>query len=118
MIKRTGNFIKKHNSIYPRLIKKTVSFNKIHTTISDAIGENMIKNNENFDKDELIKEKIKWDFTKNGIYPYFFKKNNMELKIRVNEFPAEPAYTLIVNNKEITDLETWPKNWEKPNLKK
>ena len=35
------------------------------------------------------------------------------LRVRVNDFPAEPLYTLLVDGVEIEDLEDWPSRWVK-----
>jgi hypothetical protein len=39
---------------------------------------------------------------------------NSEWKIRINDFPAEPLYTLIVDCSEIIHFNDWPKEWVKP----
>jgi hypothetical protein len=31
--------------------------------------------------------------------------------IRINDFPAEPLYTLLIDGKEVEDLEDWPSAW-------
>ena len=36
-----------------------------------------------------------------------------EWKIRVNDFPDEPCYTLIINNKEIMHFDDWPSFWDR-----
>jgi hypothetical protein len=35
-------------------------------------------------------------------------------KIRINDFPDEPLYTLIVDGKEKLHFDDWPEFWEKP----
>ena len=34
--------------------------------------------------------------------------------VRINDFPDEPAYTLIVAGKEILHFNDWPLEWTKP----
>jgi hypothetical protein len=36
------------------------------------------------------------------------------MTIRVNDFPAEPLYTLLVDGEEVEDLEDWPEAWTRP----
>jgi hypothetical protein len=36
--------------------------------------------------------------------------------IRINDFPTEPLYTLMIDEQEIEDLEDWPAAWEKPTI--
>lgn len=34
--------------------------------------------------------------------------------IRINDFPDEPLYTLIVDGREIIHFNDWPAEWRKP----
>jgi hypothetical protein len=34
--------------------------------------------------------------------------------IRLNDFPDEPLYTLLINGEEIIHFNEWPVNWKKP----
>ncbi|MEK6299997.1 MAG: helix-turn-helix transcriptional regulator [Acidobacteriota bacterium] len=52
-----------------------------------------------------------WEETKDPEYPYSAKVNQDNYLIRLNDFPDESLYTLIVNNEEIEDLEDWPERW-------
>lgn len=52
-----------------------------------------------------------WEETGDPEYPYSAKVNQDSYLIRVNDFPDESLYTLIVNNEEIEDLEDWPDRW-------
>jgi hypothetical protein len=57
------------------------------------------------------KESITWEETRDPEYPYSAKVNQNNYLIRLNDFPDESLYTLIVNNEEIEDLEDWPELW-------
>jgi hypothetical protein len=46
--------------------------------------------------------------------PYDAEVGRQILKIRVNDFPAEPVYSLFVDDEHVTDLEDWPPVWVKP----
>lgn len=45
---------------------------------------------------------------------YASNKEGQNWKIRMNDFPAEPLYTLIVDGNEIIHFNDWPENWSKP----
>ena len=57
---------------------------------------------------------ITWHATGDGEFPYRVRHEGRELTIRVNDFPAEPHYTLIVDGSEATDLDDWPPAWKRP----
>ncbi len=57
------------------------------------------------------KESITWEETGDPEYPYSAKVNQDNYLVRLNDFPDESLYTLIVNNEEIEDLEDWPERW-------
>jgi hypothetical protein len=56
---------------------------------------------------------IQWTHSGDGEFPYQATVENRALQIRVNDFPAEPLYTLIVDGEDIEDLEDWPSAWKK-----
>lgn len=58
--------------------------------------------------------KIMWDHTGDGVIPYRAKVHGKTMEIRVNNFPAEPLYTLIVDGVETENLDDWPSAWVKP----
>ena len=55
-----------------------------------------------------------WEHTGDGEVPFTTKVGDSVLTIRVNDFPAEPLYTLLVDGDEVEDLEDWPESWRKP----
>lgn len=57
---------------------------------------------------------ITWEHTGDGEFPYRATVEGKALQIRVNDFPAEPLYTLIVDGEDIEDLDDWPSAWNKP----
>lgn len=57
------------------------------------------------------RETITWEETKDPEYPYSAKVNQDIYLIRLNDFPDESLYTLMINNEEIEDLEDWPDRW-------
>jgi hypothetical protein len=57
---------------------------------------------------------INWKATGNGEYPYQVNIEGSEYVIRVNDFPEEVFYTLIVDNVEQIHFDVWPSSWTKP----
>ena len=57
---------------------------------------------------------IRWQATGDGEWPYRATVGGRDLVVRVNDFPAEPLYTLFVDEVDITDLEDWPAPWTRP----
>jgi hypothetical protein len=57
---------------------------------------------------------ITWQYTGDGERPYRAVAGGAELVVQVNDFPAEPLYTLLVNGQPGPDLEDWPAAWTRP----
>ena len=57
---------------------------------------------------------LRWGRTGDGEWPYDAEVGRQVLKIRVNDFPAEPLYSLFVDDEHVIDLEDWPPGWVKP----
>lgn len=57
---------------------------------------------------------IVWRHSGDGEFPYLARHGELELTIRVNDFPAEPLYTLIVNGADAANLDDWPASWSRP----
>jgi hypothetical protein len=55
-----------------------------------------------------------WQPTGDGETPFSTKLGDRVLTIRVNDFPAEPLYTLAVDGEAVEDLDEWPEAWRKP----
>lgn len=55
-----------------------------------------------------------WEPTGDGEFPYRTKVGEQVLTIRVNDFPAEPLYSVLVGGEAIEDLDDWPAAWKKP----
>jgi hypothetical protein len=55
-----------------------------------------------------------WEATGDGELPYRAEIGGRTFTLRVNDFPAEPLYTLLVDGHEVEDLEDWPSAWVRP----
>lgn len=63
---------------------------------------------------EKLKQSITWRETGNATFPWEAHMGNETYVVRLNDFPAEPLYTLIVNGTEFGDFEDWPATWKRP----
>ena len=57
---------------------------------------------------------VVWEATGDGERPYRARLRGTTLTLRVNDFPAAPLYTLLVDGQEVDDLEEWPASWARP----
>jgi hypothetical protein len=62
----------------------------------------------------LVTTALPWRATGDGEYPYRAEVNGHVYLIRVNDFPAEPIYTLLADDDELADLDDWPAGWTRP----
>jgi hypothetical protein len=60
-----------------------------------------------------LEEKVNWKRGVDPNYPYETQINGDKLVIRLNDFPDETLYTLLVNEEEITSFDDWPKQWKR-----
>jgi len=63
------------------------------------------------EKKDYLSEPIKWSNGINAEFPYQTVCDESRLMVRVNDFPEEHFYTLIVNDEEVNDFDDWPDNW-------
>jgi len=54
---------------------------------------------------------INWEATGNPLYPYKVQIDGKEWFIRLNDFPEEPHYTLLIDNLEMFNFDDWPVDW-------
>jgi hypothetical protein len=55
-----------------------------------------------------------WRRTGGGEVPYATESGGCSLRLRVNDFPAERLYTLLVDGVEAEHLDAWPQAWRRP----
>ena len=57
---------------------------------------------------------VQWRATGNGEFPYEADIESRRWTIRINDFPAEPMYTLLVDGAEVETFDGWPPAWTRP----
>ena len=60
-----------------------------------------------------LEEKVGWKQATDPNYPYEAKMNGDKLVVRLNDFPDESLYTLLVYDKEVASFDDWPKQWSR-----
>ncbi len=69
----------------------------MQTKTSDYLAENMV-----------------WKRTADPHYPFAAEFEGEKCVIRLNDFPDEHLYTLIVNGEEVVDFDDWSVKWHRP----
>jgi hypothetical protein len=60
-----------------------------------------------------LEEEVKWNEGADPTFPYKAKIKGDNLVIRLNDFPDDRLYTLLVNDKEVSSFDDWPKQWSR-----
>ena len=61
-----------------------------------------------------LDEKVVWNRSVDPGYPFHAEFEGDRLAIRLNDFPEESLYTLMVNGEEVVSFDDWPELWPKP----
>ena len=59
------------------------------------------------------KHTVRWHPISQGKLVYSAAVDGASWILRMNDFPDEPLYTLLIDDREIINLTEWPKNWDK-----
>ena len=60
------------------------------------------------------KEKITWKAGADPLYPYRAEYEGEQCLIRINDFPDDHLYTLMVDDREVAHFDDWPLCWTRP----
>ena len=60
-----------------------------------------------------LEEQVRWTRSADPNYPYEAEFNGDKLVVRLNDFPDQSLYTLMVNEKEVTSFDDWPEQWKR-----
>lgn len=62
----------------------------------------------------ILAQPIQWEKTADAEYPFTSVVDGVCYRIRLNDFPAERMYTLLVGKDEkIIDFDEWPPAWRR-----
>jgi hypothetical protein len=59
---------------------------------------------------------IKWNRSSDAEHPWCTTLEGKKARVRLNDFPAQSLYTLIVDGSE-TDFDAWPSAWKRATTK-
>ena len=57
---------------------------------------------------------VTWRRTASAEIPFEVDVDGRRWSLRVNDFPSEPLYTLLVDGAPVAHLEAWPAAWQRP----
>ena len=60
---------------------------------------------------DYFTERIVWQKTADPTHPYAAEFEGEKCVIRLNDFPDEHLYTLIINGVEVSDFDDWSVQW-------
>lgn len=61
-----------------------------------------------------LDEKVPWRRGDDPSHPFEAVFDSDKLIIRLNDFPDESLYTLMVNDEEVLNFDDWPEQWPRP----
>jgi len=61
-----------------------------------------------------LAKNITWKQTTDALYPFAAEVDGEKCVIRLNDFPDEHLYTLIVNGNEVISFDDWSAEWTRP----
>jgi hypothetical protein len=62
----------------------------------------------------IIADHVKWERTDDPYFPFRVNYCGVECKIRLNDFPDEQLYTLVIEDNDTLSFSTWPQTWARP----
>ena len=62
---------------------------------------------------ECSRQAVLWLKTNDPLMPFRAVVGPDAWQLRLNDFPAEQLYTLVVNGREVGGFDDWPKTWKK-----
>lgn len=68
--------------------------------------------------DDLMQRRIDWTHTGDAEFPYTATIDGQTFIVRLNDFPAEPLYTVLLAEEELGHLDDWPSTWVRPEIPK
>ncbi len=66
----------------------------------------------NFIGERVFNEPIEWKRSGDPGFPYYADVNGQQWKIKVNDFPEDDLYTLMIGQKSV-NFNDWPVAWER-----
>lgn len=62
----------------------------------------------------LLRTPVRWQETADPYFPYAAQVEQEWWEVRLNDFPTEPMYSLMVEGNTVVDFNNWPACWDRP----
>lgn len=62
---------------------------------------------------EVFQTPVQWEETEDVDFPWKAALATHEWKLRINDFPEEPLFTLFIDGSEWGDFDDWPPAWKR-----
>ena len=105
---QTGAFLPARD-LWPRLSDGAIDLDQIDEGLFRQLGRQWRQHA----MDARTARVIAWSATGDGEYPWRTQIDGHETRIRINDFPAEPLYSVIIAEQSVGELEDWPESWVK-----
>ncbi|OQW95112.1 MAG: hypothetical protein BWK79_03535 [Beggiatoa sp. IS2] len=67
----------------------------------------------NFSLTACFQQAVVWTRTDRAEFPYIAEVSGQNWQIRINNFPEENLYTLLIQDKKIGNFDDWPSLWHR-----
>ena len=105
----TGAFLPARD-LWPRLRDGAADLDEIGEDLFRQIGREWRRRA----MESRTMQPVTWQATGDAEYPWRATLDGHETRIRINDFPAEPLYSVIVADQSVGELDDWPPAWVKP----
>ena len=61
--------------------------------------------------DKPLRREVSWTPTGDALLPYRTSVGSEEWTIRVNDFPDDQLYTLLIDGRDAESFDDWPRSW-------
>ncbi len=61
----------------------------------------------------MLAKELSWEPTKDPMHPWTIEVDGARWSVRINDFPDELFYGLIVDGAHVGDFHDWPKTWRR-----
>lgn len=61
-----------------------------------------------------LEERLVWRRSSDPHYPYDAEFDGERCVLRLNDFPEDHLYTLLVDQAEVASFDDWPEQWKRP----
>ena len=66
------------------------------------------------DAGSIKTKSIHWSKTTDAEFSYAATIDGRSLRLRINDFPEEPYFTVMEGDRELFDIEGWTEGWPSP----